>query len=138
MDGDGARPIGRRLRQIRQARRKSLRVVAGLAGISSSHLHRIETGVRPLDSLTVILALADALQVAPSDLITLPVPAPGNGPTDGAINAVRLALRIKLLLLRARTRRHITRLYLNYLDDGRRNWHTAELAFATLSRQLLS
>ena len=24
--------------------------------------------------------------------MTLPVPAPGNGPTDGAINAVRLAL----------------------------------------------
>ncbi len=92
MDVDGARPIGRRLRQIRQARRKSLRVIAGLAGISASHLYRIETGERPLDSLTLILALADALQVAPSDLITLPVPAPGNGPTDGAINAVRLAL----------------------------------------------
>lgn len=92
MEVDGARPIGRRLRQIRQTRRKSLHVVAGLAGTSSSHLHRIETGARPLDSLTLILALADALQVAPSDLMTLPVPAPGNGPTDGAINAVRLAL----------------------------------------------
>jgi transcriptional regulator with XRE-family HTH domain len=92
VDLDGARPIGRRLRQVRQTRRKSLRVVAGLAGISSSHLHRIETGVRPLDNLTLILALANALQVAPSELVTLPVPAPGNGPTDGAINAVRLAL----------------------------------------------
>ncbi|MGH3985318.1 MAG: helix-turn-helix domain-containing protein [Pseudonocardiaceae bacterium] len=93
MDPDGdARPIGRRLRQIRQARRKSLRVVAGLAGVSSSHLHRIETGARPLDSLMLVLALADALQIAPSELITLPVPAPGNGPTDGAINAVRPAL----------------------------------------------
>jgi hypothetical protein len=40
----------------------------------------------------LILALADALQIAPSELMTLPVPAPGNGPTDGAINAVRLAL----------------------------------------------
>jgi len=40
----------------------------------------------------LILALADALQAAPSELVTLPVPAPGNGPTDGAINAVRLAL----------------------------------------------
>lgn len=79
--GDGVRPIGRRLRQIRQARRKSLRVVAGLAGISASHLYRIETGARPLDSLTLILVLADALQVAPSELVTLPVPAPGNGPT---------------------------------------------------------
>jgi hypothetical protein len=35
VDLDGARPIGRRLRQIRQARRKSLRVVAGLARLSS-------------------------------------------------------------------------------------------------------
>jgi transcriptional regulator with XRE-family HTH domain len=92
VDVDDARPIGRRLRQIRQARRKSLRVVAGLAGISSSHLHRLETGVRPLDSLALVLALADALQVAPSELMVLPVPAPGNGPTDGAINAVRLAV----------------------------------------------
>jgi hypothetical protein len=92
VDVDDARPIGRRLRQIRQARSKSLRVVAGLAGISSSHLHRLETGVRPLDSLALVLALADALQVAPSELMVLPVPAPGNGPTDGAINAVRLAV----------------------------------------------
>ena len=60
-----ARPIGRRLRQIRQARRKSLRVVAGLAGISASHLHRIETGTRPLDSLALILALANALRSRP-------------------------------------------------------------------------
>jgi transcriptional regulator with XRE-family HTH domain len=92
VDVGSARPIGQRLRQIRQARRKSLRVVAGLAGISSSHLHRIETGARPLDSLTLILALADALQIAPSELMTLPTPAPGNGPTDAAINAVRLAV----------------------------------------------
>ena len=90
--GGDARTLGRRVRQIRQARRKSLRVIAGLAGVSSSHLHRIETGTRPLDSLTLILALADALQVAPSELVRLPVPAPGNGPTDGAINAVRLAV----------------------------------------------
>ena len=37
MDGD-ARTVGAGLRQIRQARHKSLRVVAGLAGISAGHL----------------------------------------------------------------------------------------------------
>ncbi|MGH3672739.1 MAG: helix-turn-helix domain-containing protein [Pseudonocardiaceae bacterium] len=92
MDADDARTMGRRLWQIRQARRKSLRVVAGLAGISAATLSRIENGERPLDSLTLILALADALQISPSELVKLPVPAPGNGPTDAAINTVRLAL----------------------------------------------
>jgi transcriptional regulator with XRE-family HTH domain len=48
--GDDAHTIGRRVRQIRHARGKSLRVVAALAGISASHLHRIETGQRALDS----------------------------------------------------------------------------------------
>ena len=34
--------IGRRLRRTRRARGKSLRVVAGLAGISASYLCRLE------------------------------------------------------------------------------------------------
>lgn len=67
-------------------------MVAGLAGISSSHLHRIETGERALDSVKQIVALATALGVAPSELFRLPVPAPANGGTDGVIEAVRVAL----------------------------------------------
>jgi len=84
--------IGRRLREIRQARRKSLRVVAGLAGISAAHLSRLETGERALDRGSLIVALANALEIAPSELTRLPVPAPGNGETDAGIEAVRLAL----------------------------------------------
>ena len=43
MDVDNdARTIGRQLRQIRYARGKSLRMVAGLAGISKSQLSEIE------------------------------------------------------------------------------------------------
>jgi transcriptional regulator with XRE-family HTH domain len=84
--------IGRRLRQIRQARRKSLRVVAGLAGMSKSRLSQIERGECALDRRSEILALADALQVAPSELVKLPVPAPGNGNTDATVEAVRRAL----------------------------------------------
>lgn len=91
-DVDEARTIGRRVRQIRQARRKSLRVVAGLAGMSAAHLHRIETGQRALDSRAQTVALANALQVAPSDLIGLSMPAPANGHSDSAVVEVRQAL----------------------------------------------
>ncbi|MGH3510684.1 MAG: helix-turn-helix domain-containing protein [Pseudonocardiaceae bacterium] len=90
MDGEDARTTGRRVRQVRYSRGKSLRVVAGLAGISASHLHRIETGERALDSVKQIVALATALEIAPSELIRLPAPA--NGGTDSVIEAVRLAL----------------------------------------------
>lgn len=89
---DDARTLGRRVKAIRLARRKSLRVVAGLAGISAASLSRIETGQRPLDSLSLITALANVLQISPSDLIRLPLPAPANGDTDSGIDAVRLAL----------------------------------------------
>lgn len=92
MDADEARTIGRRLRQIREARRKSLRVIAGLAGISAATLSRIETGQRALDSHSEIVALADALNISPSELTKLPVPAPGNGGSDAATESVRHAL----------------------------------------------
>lgn len=93
MDDDEARTIGQRVRQIRYARRKSLQVIAGLAGISTGHLSRIERGERLLDSMKLIVALAGALQIPVSELTKLPVPAPpANGHTDSAIEAVRLAL----------------------------------------------
>ncbi|MGH3765222.1 MAG: helix-turn-helix domain-containing protein [Pseudonocardiaceae bacterium] len=92
MDVEEARTIGARLRQIRNARKKSLRVVAGLAGMSKSRLSQIERGESALDRRSEILALADALQVAPSELVRLPVPAPGNGNTDATVEAVRRAL----------------------------------------------
>jgi transcriptional regulator with XRE-family HTH domain len=84
--------IGDRLRRIRRSRGKSLAVIAGLAGISTSHLSRLESGKRALDRQSLIVALANALQVAPSELMRLPVPAPANGEADSAIEAVRLAL----------------------------------------------
>ncbi len=92
MDAEETRTIGRRLRQIRHARKKSLRVVAGLAGISKSILSQLERGERALDSRSETAALANALQIAPSELTKLPVPAPGDGGTDAAVQAVRLAL----------------------------------------------
>ncbi|MGH3922111.1 MAG: helix-turn-helix domain-containing protein, partial [Pseudonocardiaceae bacterium] len=69
MDVDhDARTTSQRLRRIRRARGMSLRVLAGLAGMSKSHLDRIERGEVALDRHSEIVALADALQVAPSEL----------------------------------------------------------------------
>lgn len=86
------RTIGRRLRAIRHSRRKSLRVVAGLAGISPGQLSKIETGKAALDRRSVIVALANALEISPSELTALPTPAPADGTSDSSISAVRRAL----------------------------------------------
>lgn len=91
MDAEDARTIGLRLARIRDSRGKSLRVIAGLAGMSTTTLHRIERGEHAV-TLSEIVALAGALEVAPSELTRLPVPAPANGHTDSATEAVRLAL----------------------------------------------
>ncbi|MBV9140057.1 MAG: helix-turn-helix transcriptional regulator [Pseudonocardiales bacterium] len=91
MDGEQARTVGWRVHRIRTDRGKSLRVIAGLAGMSKSTLHEIEHGQRAV-SLSEIRALATALEVAPSELTSLPAPAPANGHTDSATDAVRLAL----------------------------------------------
>lgn len=68
-----------------------MRVIAGLAGMSVSTLHRIEHGEHAV-TLSELRALAYALEIAPSELTRLPVPAPANGHTDSTIEAVRLAL----------------------------------------------
>ncbi|MBV9013495.1 MAG: helix-turn-helix domain-containing protein [Pseudonocardiales bacterium] len=94
MDVDGdAHTIGRRVRQIRYARSKSLRVVAGLAGMSKSKLSLIERGELALDSRSDIVALANALQVAPSELTKVDVPAPGNGESDAVTAKIRCAMQ---------------------------------------------
>jgi transcriptional regulator with XRE-family HTH domain len=91
MDAEEARTIGWALWRVRDDRGKSLRVIAGLAGMSKATLSRIERGERS-PTLKEVLALADALQISVSDLTRLPVPAPANGHTDSTTEAVRLAL----------------------------------------------
>ncbi|MGH3718384.1 MAG: helix-turn-helix domain-containing protein [Pseudonocardiaceae bacterium] len=92
MDVEDALTVGARLRQIRNSRGKSLRVVADLSGvISAAGLSRVENGLRALDSRSEIVALANVLQVAPSELTRSSVPAPGNGEGE-AVKAVRRAL----------------------------------------------
>jgi transcriptional regulator with XRE-family HTH domain len=88
----GESEIGRTLRQIRLARRKSLVVVAGLAGISASYLSRLEHGERALDRRSLIIKLADALDVAPSEITGAALTTPGQREDDRALVEVRLAM----------------------------------------------
>ncbi|MGH4022605.1 MAG: helix-turn-helix domain-containing protein [Pseudonocardiaceae bacterium] len=92
MDAEDTVTIGARLRRIRLARDKTLEVIAGRAGIGYGYLGQLERGERALDSLRLIKALANALEIAPSELTRIPVPAPGNGHTDSATEGVRRAL----------------------------------------------
>jgi hypothetical protein len=59
--------------------------------MSKSKLSLIERGELALDSRSDIVALANALGIAPSELTKMEVPAPGDGVTDMAIEAVRVA-----------------------------------------------
>jgi transcriptional regulator with XRE-family HTH domain len=61
--------MGRRLRAARRARGKSQVVIAGLAGISSGYLSMLENGRRSLDRLSLLVALAYALEIPPTELI---------------------------------------------------------------------
>lgn len=84
--------MGTRLRKIRRAHGTSLRALADTVGVSAEHLSQVESGRRALDRHSLIMALAEALGTSPNVFTTLPVPAPGNGGTDSAIEAVRQAL----------------------------------------------
>ncbi|MGH7511267.1 MAG: helix-turn-helix domain-containing protein, partial [Gemmatimonadales bacterium] len=91
MDDEVARAIGWALWRVRDARGKSLRVVAELAGMSKDTLNRIERGLLS-PTLTQLYALAEVLQTSVSELTRLPLPAPANGHTDSTIEAIRRTL----------------------------------------------
>ncbi len=89
-----ARSIGARLREIRIWRDKPLRVIAELAGITESYLSKIERGLRPLNSRSLLEALARALEVAPGELTGVYelMSAEGMGEAHTAVVALRVAL----------------------------------------------
>ncbi|WP_406693020.1 helix-turn-helix transcriptional regulator [Saccharopolyspora sp. ID03-671] len=84
--------VGTRLREIRKARGKSLAVISGLAGISPSYLSRLESGDRALDRRSLIAALADALDVAPSEITGASLTAPQQASEDRALSELRPTL----------------------------------------------
>lgn len=75
--GEMDNTIGRRLREIRSWRGLSLTVAAELDGLSKAYLSRIERGERPVQRRATLESLAQALQVAPSEITGQPYP-PGN------------------------------------------------------------
>ncbi|MGH3857577.1 MAG: helix-turn-helix domain-containing protein [Pseudonocardiaceae bacterium] len=86
--------VGTRLREIREARGKTLLVIAGLAGISESYLSLLETGKRALNRRSRIVALANALEVSPSELFDLGAsPLPADPATESSIGAIREAMQ---------------------------------------------
>ncbi|MBP2336159.1 transcriptional regulator with XRE-family HTH domain [Saccharothrix coeruleofusca] len=80
--------IGRRLREVRSWRRLSLTAAAELAGITPAYLSMIERGLRPVTKRSTLEALADALQVAPTELSGSPF-----APTDAADAEAHAAIR---------------------------------------------
>ncbi|SDW37581.1 Helix-turn-helix domain-containing protein [Amycolatopsis xylanica] len=66
--------VGHRIRKARRTRGLSLRTTAELAGFSPGFLSMVENGTRTLDRLSHISALADALRVAPGDLVGTSLP----------------------------------------------------------------
>lgn len=64
-----AEHIGGRVRIWRRRRKLSQAAVAGLAGISQGYLSQIESGLRTPDSRSLLVSLAQALDVAVADLL---------------------------------------------------------------------
>src|SRR5207248_2678489 len=84
--------IGQTLRQTRHARGKSLKVVADRAGISPGYLSLLEHGKRALNSRSLIARLANALEIAPTDLAHDMIVDFGELPQDRELAEVRRAL----------------------------------------------
>lgn len=64
------RRFGNNLKTIRKTRKLSLRKLADIADVDFSQIHRIEKG-ESNPTLTMIFALAEALDIKPSELINL-------------------------------------------------------------------
>ncbi|WP_018681073.1 helix-turn-helix domain-containing protein [Actinokineospora enzanensis] len=70
--------IGKRIREIRVARKLSVTAAAGLAGISQSYLSMIERGQRAVTKRDLLENIANALRVSPMELAGKPYPATDN------------------------------------------------------------
>ncbi|WP_031467795.1 helix-turn-helix domain-containing protein [Sciscionella sediminilitoris] len=82
MDEQLARQIGTRLRRYRRACGKTQPVVAELAGISSNYLYQLEQGKKAA-TVSVLLALAEVLDVSPATLLDDTAPAPPRATPSG-------------------------------------------------------
>lgn len=86
--------VGGSLRRLRRWRGMDQATLSGLVGRSQGWVSRVESGRLRLDRQTDIEAVAEALQVHPSDITGRPhLPGPGRAwPIEALIPAVRVAL----------------------------------------------
>ena len=84
--------IGRAAAVIRRSHGWSQQVVADRAGISKSYLSRLERGERSIDSRHLIVALARALEVSPTELTQVALPGLTEDGLAPAVDRVRVAL----------------------------------------------
>jgi transcriptional regulator with XRE-family HTH domain len=85
--------VGNRIRLYRERRGKSRETLAGLAGVSPSWLKAVENGTRKADSLRMLLAIAEALDVEVWDLIPGPRRlAPSAGAVSDGVARIERAL----------------------------------------------
>jgi transcriptional regulator with XRE-family HTH domain len=86
--------IGAQVAAWRRRRGMSQRVLAGLAGISQPYLSQIETGSRPVERRSTLVALAEALQVSVVELLGGPEVASDSAQARAAVSvpAIRAAI----------------------------------------------
>jgi transcriptional regulator with XRE-family HTH domain len=84
--------IGRAAAMIRRSRGWSQQVVADRAEISKSYLFRLERGERSIDSRHLIVALARALEVSPTELTQVALPGIADDGLAPTVDRVRIAL----------------------------------------------
>ncbi|WP_372672603.1 helix-turn-helix domain-containing protein [Amycolatopsis kentuckyensis] len=96
MTDDDIADFGRRIRELRSARRLTLRELSDLTGISYGHLGKIERGEREVDRRRTLEALALGLRVAAWDLTDQPVASydPVSREGHAALREVEAALEI--------------------------------------------
>ncbi len=64
------REFGENLKRVRKSKKLSLRKLSDLADVDFSQIHRIEKG-ESNPSITMVIALAKALEVRPSKLVEI-------------------------------------------------------------------
>lgn len=86
--------VGGRVREFRTKRGLSRHALATTTGLSNWYLTTVEAGLRPVDRRTVLIRLADALQVSAVDLTGQPFPPAGrqHARALAAVPDIRVAL----------------------------------------------
>lgn len=70
--------LGKRIREVRRAKEMTIKELADMIGCSPTHVTRIETAKRRIDSTSLLVKFAQALGLPSEELITLA----GMGVTD--------------------------------------------------------